>query len=126
IGKSYEDTALTHNDQHSFAVNPNNPNEMLVGNDGGAYLLAFNPTTNDWSFDTRLNENLGITQFYKADFSPTDPAYMLGGAQDNSTPVAGGDLTKWMNVGGGDGGFTAINPVNPKIQYATSQYLTIY
>ena len=51
---------------------------------------------------------------------------MLGGAQDNATPLASGDLTKWMNVGGGDGGFTAINPANPKVQYATSQYLTIY
>ncbi len=126
VGKSYQTTALTHNDEHSFAVNPNNPDEILIGNDGGAYLLTFDPQSNDWRFDTSLNENLGITQFYKADFSPTDPNYMLGGAQDNATPLASGDLTKWMNVGGGDGGFTAINPANPKIQYATSQYLTIY
>ena len=64
--------------------------------------------------------------FYKADFDPSDLTHMLGGAQDNGTPAAEGDLSKWCNVGGGDGGFTAINPVDPRIQYATSQYLTLY
>jgi photosystem II stability/assembly factor-like uncharacterized protein len=126
VGNTYEGTAVTHNDQHAFAVNPQNPNEMLLGNDGGVYLLTFDPGAGHWTFDSSLNENLEITQFYKADFSPTDPTYMLGGAQDNATPLSSGDLKKWNNVGGGDGGFTAINPVDPKIQYATSQYLTIY
>lgn len=126
IGITYSNGALTHNDQHSMAINPSNANESLVGNDGGVYRLTYDPASNAWSFDTSLNRRLGITQFYRIDAHPTNANRMIGGTQDNATPVSNGDLANWLNRGGGDGGFCAINPQNPNIQYATSQFLGIY
>lgn len=125
MGQTYTSSALTHNDQHCIAVNPQNPNETLVGNDGGVYRLTYNPSNNTWSFAS-LNSNLGITQFYTADFHPSNASKMIGGTQDNATPVARGDLNNWVNRGGGDGGGCAIHPTNPSIQYATAQYLSFY
>jgi photosystem II stability/assembly factor-like uncharacterized protein len=124
IGQGFTASALIHVDQHAFAINPRNPNEALVGNDGGVYRMTYNPSTGEVSF-TSLNATLGITQFYAADFHPTDPTRMLGGAQDNSTPNANGNLNSWRNVGGGDGGYCAYNPTNPNIQYATWQFLGV-
>lgn len=134
VGHTYTGNALTHNDQHTIAINPSNPNEMLVGNDGGIYLLTYDPAAPDpWTLDTSMNATLGITQFYKAAFHPTDPSKMMGGAQDNATPLSLGTpgpgsvpFARWSNIGGGDGGSSAINQRNPNIQYTTSQFLFIY
>jgi photosystem II stability/assembly factor-like uncharacterized protein len=126
IGLTYTNSALTHNDQHMIRVNPNNPNQLLVGNDGGVYMLNYNSTNNTWNFDTSLSKFLGVTQFYKGDFHPTNMARMIGGTQDNATPASTGDLQNWRNVGGGDGGFSAIRQDNPNVQYATSQNLGVY
>ncbi len=125
VGHTYEDNAYTHSDQHAIAVNPSNPNELLVGNDGGIYKLQVEPSTGKWSFDTTLNSGITITQFYRAAFHPSDANRLIGGAQDNASPVLLGDPRKWGNVGGGDGGFAAINRNEPDVQYATSQGLDI-
>lgn len=122
VGATYTQNALTHNDQHCVAINPRNPNEVLVGNDGGVYRMTYTPSTGSATFNTTLNARLGITQFYKADYHPTDPTRMIGGTQDNATPVALGDLSAWRNVCGGDGCGCAINPANPNIQYASAQF----
>jgi hypothetical protein len=68
-----------------------------------------------------LNAGLGITTFTSLAVHPDDPKILLGGAQDNATPVSTGDLENWRNRGGGDGGGVAISRARPKIQYATSQ-----
>ena len=125
LGHTYQTDAYTHNDQHAIAINPANPNELLIGNDGGVYKVQVDPANQHASFDTTLNAGLTITQFYRAAFHPTDANILLGGAQDNATPISLGDLKNWKNVGGGDGGFAAINPKNPKIQYATQQDLSL-
>lgn len=124
-GGTYGQNALTHNDQHAVAVNPKNPNEILVGNDGGVFRMTYAPSTDTVVFATNLNGGLGITQFYKADYDPADPTRMLGGTQDNATPVALGDLTRWRNVCGGDGAGCAINPKAPGVQYASAQFQSI-
>lgn len=128
-GPSYDpDNALLHNDQHALAVDPGDSNHLLVGNDGGVFSLRYVPAAqtdqDTWSYAS-LNAALPVTQFYKMDVDTADENTLLGGAQDNATPVATGDLTSWKNVVGGDGGWCAINPDNPKIQYATSFYLKI-
>jgi len=125
-GPTYVDgSAVTHNDQHCLAVNPSNPADMLVGNDGGVYRLTHNAAANTWNF-TPLNAKLGITQFYKAGFNPRDDTRMLGGTQDNATPVARGDLGNWnKNVSGGDGSWCAVHPTTPRIQYASSAHLGV-
>jgi photosystem II stability/assembly factor-like uncharacterized protein len=118
-------SAVTHNDQHVCVVDPTDPNRVFIGNDGGAYRYTYNPTTNTgtWGYLSRF---LGISMFYKAAIHPTNAAHVMGGTQDNATPHSLGNLNTWDNVGGGDGGFCAINPLNANIQYATSQSLGIY
>ncbi len=125
IGQGFTDRAIIHVDQHSMAINPRNPNELLIGNDGGVYRLTYNPLTGAVSVQG-LNATLGITQIYWAAFHPTDPTRMMGGTQDNATIRANGTLNQWQCIIGGDGGYCAYNPLNPSLQYGTTQYLRIY
>jgi photosystem II stability/assembly factor-like uncharacterized protein len=119
--------AKTHNDQHYFAENPLIANSGFFGNDGGIYGVNFNPLSQSWFIDGQLNATLGVTQFYHADWSNSNPNLMIGGTQDNATPRTNGTtLATWGNVGGGDGGGCAINVVNNNIQYTTSQNGPIY
>lgn len=122
---SYGNSAITHVDQHSLAIDPQNPNVAWVGNDGGIYRFTYNPNTDTYTWD-RLSSRLGITQFYTAASHPTNRNYVKGGTQDNSTPASFGNLADWRNPGAGDGAGTAINPVNPNIQYNSSQFQNIY
>ncbi len=122
---TYSGTAITHNDQHSWAVNPNNPNEVMVGNDGGIYKAVFNPATDSvtWTF---LSANLGITQFYTIATHPTNADHIVGGTQDNATPHSRGNISSWSNPGAGDGAGCAINQTDPNNQYVSWQYHGIY
>ncbi len=121
IGITFTGGARTHNDQHAFAAFPGDPNKMLFGNDGGVYGLTYSPTTGAYTINDRLSATLGVTMFYYADFHPTNPLWAVGGTQDNATPVMRGDSANWRNEGGGDGGGSAINPLDPNRQYGTVQ-----
>jgi hypothetical protein len=73
-----------------------------------------------------LNHGLGVTQFYHGAVFPGAKTY-LGGAQDNGT-VVGNDTwgtDGWRMIYGGDGGYVAIDPGNPSIVYAQSQYFDL-
>ncbi len=124
IANGYTNNAIVHVDHHCLAVSPHNPNEIIAGSDGGIFRFLYIPGgTSTW---TSLNRDLGATQFYHGAWHPTDPTKMLGGTQDNSTPVSRGDIYNWDNVGGGDGFHSAINQINPAFQYTTSQFGTVY
>ena len=126
--------ALAHTDQHSFAVNPNNPNDMLIGNDGGVNHFIYSPVVGTSQF-FGLNKNLTIAQFYALATHPLNPNKMLGGTQDNSTPHMDGDPAHWLNPGAGDGFAALMNPTDalnpitakqgPQNQYNTSQNIGI-
>ncbi|MCX7992359.1 MAG: hypothetical protein N2651_01690, partial [Fimbriimonadales bacterium] len=45
IGRGFTNQAIIHVDIHSMAVNPRNPNELLIGSDGGVYRLTYTPST---------------------------------------------------------------------------------
>ncbi len=121
---TYSGTAITHNDQHCLAVNPANPNEVLVGNDGGVYRATYN-AGNDSVTWAILNKLLGITQFYTLAMHPTSADYAMGGTQDNATPNSFGDVNNWGNPGAGDGAGCLINPNNPANQYHSWYYQSI-
>jgi len=126
---TYSNNAITHNDQHSFAVDPSNPNRVYVGNDGGIYRANYTPgssASNDTLTWNLLSRNLGITQFYTLAAHPTNPDYLKGGTQDNATPHSMGDLANWDNPGAGDGAGCVIGQTNPNLQYNSSQYQNIY
>jgi hypothetical protein len=109
--------AAIHVDQHALAFDPADPNVIYVGNDGGVYR-----STNRGSGWLSRNSNLAITQFYHGvSLHPTDTNTVLGGTQDNGTLQFRGDPS-WSQVLGADGGFTAINPLDPSNMFAEIQW----
>jgi hypothetical protein len=126
VGRAYQSSPNLHPDQHCMAFFPGNNDIMVVGHDGGVDGMSYSNAASSVVFDNTLNKTLGLTMFYSGAFHPSDPTRLLGGAQDNSTPISQGDLANWKNVAAGDGCGTALNPVNPLIQYSSSQYLGMY
>ncbi|MDQ2731995.1 MAG: FG-GAP-like repeat-containing protein, partial [Armatimonadota bacterium] len=122
-GHNYPNTLdKIHTDQHSMVFNLTNPNEAMLGNDGGLYFMSYSPSTGASAFSS-LNANLGTTEFHNLSCHPTDPNRLIGGAQDNGSPRCTGDLNSWNIVTDSDGGPCAIDPVNPAVQYTTTQWL---
>ncbi len=114
-----------HVDNHCIWVNPNDSNHWLVGCDGGLYE-TFNHAK-DWKY----YDNLPIIQFYKVATDNKAPFYNIyGGTQDNNS-MGGPSATinnagilnsDWYITNGGDGFESAIDPIDPTIAYAESQY----
>jgi photosystem II stability/assembly factor-like uncharacterized protein len=114
-----------HVDNHAFWVNPKNTDYYLSGCDGGIYE-SFDAGDN-WHFKS----NLPIIQFYKVATDNAEPFYnVYGGTQDNFS-MGGPSRTinsngigneDWYVTNGGDGFESQIDPSNPDIIYAQSQY----
>jgi hypothetical protein len=93
-----------HVDQHALVFDPQRPDTMYIGNDGGIYRTYDGGST--WA---TLNTNLSITQFYAGiSFNPANPSDILGGAQDNGTSEWSGSAA-WTQFQGGDGGYSAFD-----------------
>jgi uncharacterized repeat protein (TIGR01451 family) len=104
-----------HEDLHALAFSSDS-SVLYVGNDGGVWSSS-TPTATPVPW-TELNNALAITQFYfSPSINPKDVTNTLGGTQDNGTQKYSGMLT-WNEVLGGDGGWTAIDPVTPTTVYA--------
>src|SRR5262249_35730291 len=66
--------------------------------------------------------DLPITQFYAGAIDPSNPARILGGAQDNSTPIAAGGPASWTQFyPSGDGFYCLIDPPNASVGFAETQ-----
>jgi photosystem II stability/assembly factor-like uncharacterized protein len=118
-----------HADHHQIVSPPNfsgaNP-VVYIGNDGGLVRSTniFSASANGTSTWQNLNNELGITQFYGGAGSLAAGGKIIGGTQDN------GDLrydtgTRWTRIGGGDGGFAAVDPVNDATVYGEYVYASI-
>jgi photosystem II stability/assembly factor-like uncharacterized protein len=114
-----------HWDSHALWINPENTNYYLNGNDGGAYESFDRGQT--WKF----MPNLPVTQFYKIAVDYDEPFYnVYGGTQDNyslggpsRTNSAHGIVNSdWYTTQGGDGFESQVDPKDPNIVYAQSQY----
>ncbi len=94
-----------HGEDHVLWIDPESPNHMVVGGDGGVSISYDRGAT--WLF--RIN--LPIGQFYNISVNNRDPFTVCGGLQDNGswcTPVAtnisyGISFKDAYNVGSGDG-----------------------
>ncbi|TAN04177.1 MAG: hypothetical protein EPN36_09855 [Rhodanobacteraceae bacterium] len=112
-----------HVDHHAIWIDPKNPERIIQGNDGGAYVSVNAGKT--W----RAFDNLPIEEFYTVAISNTVPFGVCGGIQDNSaacgpsnslssTGIWGAD---WWNPAGGDGTYVVPAPSDPSIVYGASQ-----
>lgn len=94
-----------HPDHHAWWINPNDPNFIVEGNDGGIGISRDRGKT--WIFD----EKIPVGQFYHVNVDNETPYHVMGGMQDNGSwhgPgyswINGGIRNyDWENVGGGDG-----------------------
>ncbi|HEX9166390.1 MAG TPA: hypothetical protein VF862_10810, partial [Gemmatimonadales bacterium] len=111
-----------HVDHHAHWIDPNDPNYMVVGNDGGIGV----------SFDKGGNyifpNSFTLGQFYNVSYDMAIPYNVCGGLQDNGSWCgpsrrrnSGISNQHWYNVGGGDGFVTAQDPRDPNIIYSESQ-----
>jgi len=115
--------SYAHADQHVFAFfNGTNPPTIYVGNDGGVYRSLNNGT--NW---TELNNGLGVTQFYFLAAHPDDPLILLGGSQDNGSPMLlGGGINAWEDITTGDGGPAHFSEDELSTLYASIYNLNVY
>ena len=124
-----------HVDFHAIAINPLDPSQILVGNDGGVYLS--HDRAKSWDY---LN-TIAAGQFYRVAVDGSDPYRVAGGLQDNGTwmgpsetlfkteafdpgedAFADGILNDdWRPIFGGDGFGVQFDPADPNLVYATSQ-----
>ncbi len=98
-GNSWDEIAgsVIHPDIHDLAFSPSG-DTLWVASDGGIWVSYDGGDT--W---VNRNQGLGITQFYTVSVNPVDNSLVLGGTQDNGTPIMYNG-TYWVEVDGGDGG----------------------
>ena len=112
-----------HLDHHALWIDPSNSNHLLMGSDGGI------STSWDGSETWRFYDNLPIAQFYEIGFDTRAPYWVCGGLQDNGSWCGptntldnqGIRNADWLNVGGGDGFYVHVDPLEPSVLFSESQ-----
>ncbi len=112
-----------HVDYHAIWIDPDNPERMIVGNDGGVYISQTGGK--QWHYC----DNMPIEQFYEVAVNSANPFSLGGGLQDNnawygpSYNLHGRSIKghHWITVAGGDGEYVVPAPSDPDIVYAESQ-----
>ncbi|HEY2934189.1 MAG TPA: hypothetical protein VGK99_20810 [Acidobacteriota bacterium] len=114
---------IAHSDHHAVWINPRNSNHLIIGNDGGLDISYDQGAT--WEYVNTVP----VGQFYAVAADMRKPYYVYGGLQDNGSwggPSAtrnplGITNAEWFRVGGGDGFYTQVDPVDFNTIYAESQ-----
>lgn len=120
--------SIVHADQHALVFNPKNPNQFVLGNDGGIFFAADKNNLANTTAVGKRNKKLNITQFYHGTLNPSASGTseeMILGAQDNGTQrlsgaAAANNFYTSSEVYGGDGAYTAFDDLN---KYLIASYV---
>jgi photosystem II stability/assembly factor-like uncharacterized protein len=118
-GETFAQWRTPHGDNHDLWIDPDNPERLIQGNDGGANI-SFN-RGETWS--TIYNQP--TAQIYHLTTDNQFPYRVYGSQQDNSTislPSRSdfGAITRdeWETHGGGESGYLAVRADDPNITYS--------
>ncbi len=136
-----------HPDQHALVFDPQNPDIIFTGSDGGLVRSSgkFANQVNDptfgctgadrapltganlvdcqhWlsavpTFNDHLNTGLATLQFQSVSVDPANSQDIQGGTQDNGTQFRVGNTSQFDENVGGDGGQSGFDAVNPNIRF---------
>ncbi len=121
-----------HLDQHEVWIDPQNPDRLLLGNDGGLFI------SRDRGASWLHVNNLPIGEYYTIHVDDAQPYNVYGGTQDNASHVGPATATledgkpdDWQQVfldiwGGGDGFVTIPDPTAPGWIYYEHQHGDMY
>jgi photosystem II stability/assembly factor-like uncharacterized protein len=117
-GKTYAPIRAPHGDYHDLWIDPDDPERLIVANDGGAQVSFNHGKT--WS----TYQNQPTAQFYRVTTDNYFPYRIYGAQQDNSTlrilSRSDGfviDEHDWEPTAGSESGWLAPNLDDPEIVY---------
>lgn len=133
-GKTFDkEIKVPHGDNHDLWIDPNNPLRMAEANDGGGTISVNGGET--WT-----DEDFPTAQLYHIIATSDFPYHVAGAQQDNTTIAVPSEDWRHMvsrtnsikpgigyayEVGGGESGYIAQDPLNPDIFYAGSYSNTL-
>ena len=110
-----------HSDYQSMWINPQQPDHLMIGNDGGADVSYDGGQT--W---VKLDAQ-PLGQFYTVNIDMAEPYNVYGGLQDNGT-IRCASTNRWeigancARINGGDGMYVAVDPRDNKTIYTGFQF----
>ncbi|HAV29030.1 MAG TPA: glycosyl hydrolase [Saprospirales bacterium] len=120
-GKSFSANRAPHGDHHDLWIAPEDPNRMIIGDDGGAQVTYDGGET--WS----TYHNQPTSQFYRVTTDNHFPYRIYAAQQDNSTiriahRTTGWSISEndWEGTAGGESAHIAIDPEDNDIVYGGS------
>jgi len=120
-GKNFTRIRNQHGDNHDLWIAPEDPNRFIESSDGGAQI------TFDGGKSWSTEDNQPTGQFYRVAVDNDFPYHIYGAQQDNSTVATlsrsnAGAITErdWHDVGGGESGWIAPDPLDSNFVYAGS------
>jgi photosystem II stability/assembly factor-like uncharacterized protein len=122
-GLTWHNSNGVHSDQHAMEWDPNVPNRIYLGNDGGMYRSDTNGSSGSWKHATYEPWN----QSYHLAVATDDPSRLATGLQDNGSvrtwtaTSESSDLSQWNAFGGGDGHEVLIDYSNHNVYYECLQ-----
>ena len=120
-GKNFTIMKTPHGDHHDHWINPNDHNNMINGNDGGATV------TFDGGKSWSSIMNQPTAQFYRVITDNQHPFRIYGGQQDNTTigilsqtHSKGIGVADYFDAGGGESAHIAFDEKDPRLIYAST------
>lgn len=110
-------------DVRTLWIDPQNPDRMIQGSDGGIAISYDGGKTSD------AYSNMPLGSVYSIGVDMEDPYNVYAGLQDHENwrgpsngPLGRVDEQNWLAIGDGDGVFTLVDPTDSRWLYTTREY----